>query len=324
MSKSIYQLEKDRKDKIKSLSLDEVKAYIENLNKKVFEAFEQSNSEKIDFYNEKLSEVFEVTKGKYVNLEFYSIGTKLDLTTSKLIEANTKKANVYVSLTTVALINADISLRELEHILDYLLMVYYHNYYLMESSIVEDLLIHLEFEYNFKDEKFCEYANSRVRKYNETLIRELNFLIGMIKETIGDVCKLADSHISENYEKEIEGVFKQIEDEKDYVLHNPNCMKSVKEGDYLNLLDGLKDSYEALLESVESYISIKDRLQKFINSEDGFADCKEAEYEIANENGGVFSDKEDYIAMRPSYNMKECEFVESTYFDDLKSENNNK
>ena len=320
MSKSIYQLEKDRKDKIRDLNLDEVKRYIENLNKKVFEAFETNNHEKIDFYNERLGEVFDVTKGKYVNLELYSVGQKLDITTSRLIESNTKRQDVYVSLSTVVLINAEISLREMESILHYLLMIYYHNYSLSEVSLVEELLSKLEFEYDFKNEDFCEYAKGLTNQYNKTLIREFNYVIGMIKEAIHRMIELADVHISDNYEKEVLRILKEIEAEKDYVRNNENCLKAIKEGEYLDLLEGLKRSYEMSLDSYKSYLSIKDRILEMINSEDGFADLKEQHYEISNREieGGLFTmDKEDYIAMRPSYDMVNCEFVESTYYKDL-------
>jgi hypothetical protein len=321
MTKNINELEKERIEKIKNLDLDEVKSYIKSLNKKIFQALDEGNIDEIDYLNGKLSEIYEVTKGKYINLEFFSAVNKLDIASAKMIENNTKKASIYVTLQNVVLINASISLRELESILDYLLMIYYHNYYFMETSIIEDLLIKLEFEYDFKDESFCRYANSRGRKYNETLIREMNFLIGMIKDTIIRTIELADMHITEDYEKEAIRTMKEIETEKAYVIQKSDeheGVKTIKEGEYLDLLDGLKETCEMSIECHESYISIKDRLLEFINSEDGFADLKEAEYEIANKNvGGVYSDKENYIAMRPSYDMKNCEFVESDYIKGL-------
>lgn len=317
MSKNINQLEKDRQEKLRNLNLDEVKQYIENLNKKIFNAFERSNHEDVDFYSKKLSEVFDVTKGKYVNLEFYSIAKKLDITTAKMIENNTKKQNIFISLTTLLLINAEVTLRELDSILDYLLMIYYHNYYVMESAIIEDLLIKLEFEYNFKDEAFSEYANSRSRKYNETLMRELDFLIRQIKETITRTIDLADMHISADYDKEAIRIMKEVEIEKDYVNQKGDedeGVKIIKDGEYLDLLDRLKESCEMSLETYKSYISIRGKMKVIICLDDGFADFKEHDYEFAKENGGVTS-REDYFAMRPSYDMKKCEFKESTYFD---------
>ena len=319
MSKNINQLEKDRKEKIRNLNEDEVKKYIENLNKKIFDSLEKNNHEDIDFYNKRLNEVFDVTKGKYVNLEWYSVSKKLDITTAKMIESNTKKQSVYVSLNTILLINAETSLRELDSLLDYLLMIYYHNYYFNEASIVEDLLIHLELEYDFKNEAFSEYANSRCHKYNETLMKELNYLIGQIKKSIIRIIDLADKHFSEDYEKEAIRIMKEIEVEKDFVIQKGDedeGVKVIKDGEYLDLLDRLKESYEISLEIFKSYRSIKGKMKAIINLDDGFADFKEHEYEFAKEYGGNTS-KEDFIAMRPSYDMKKCEFVESTYFKDL-------
>lgn len=313
-------LEKERIEKIRNLDLDEVKSYIDNLNKKVFEAFEENNSANVEFYDKKLSEVFDITKGKFVNLEFYSIAKRLDITTAKMIENNTKKQNVYVSLTTMLLITAEVSLRGLDTILDYLLMIYYHNYYFSEVSLVEDLLIQLEFKYNFKNEDFSEYANSRCREYNETLMKELDFLIGRIKEIIVSVIELADMHlVSDNYEKEVIQVMKDIEVEKDYVIQKGDedvGVKVIKDSEYLDLLDRLKETYELSLKTYKSYSSIKGKMKAIINLDDGFADFKEQEYEFSKEHGGIMS-REDYIAMRPSYDLRNCEFVESTYFKDL-------
>lgn len=321
MSKNIFQLEKDRKDKIRDLGIDEVKKYIENLNKKIFDSREANNREKVDFYIERLNEVFDVTKGKYVNLEWYSVSKKLDITTAKLIECNTKRQDIYVSLVTSILIHAEVSLVELKFILTYLLMIYYHNHSLREVSLVEDLLIKLEFEYDFRDESFCKYANGLTEKYNETFIREMDYLIGMIKDTIFRIVELADMHISDFNEKDVIRVLKEIETEKDYVnqkAKEDEGVRIIKEGEYLDLLDGLKNGYEVSLETYKSYIEIRDSVLELINSEDGFADIKEQHYEIASRDfeDGVF-DKESYIAMRPSYDMRNCQFVESTYFDYL-------
>ena len=320
MTKNLNQLEKERIEKIRNLDLDEVKSYIDNLNKKIFEAFEENNSANVEFYDKKLSEVFDITKGKFVNLEFYSIAKRLDITTAKMIENNTKKHIVYVSLKTILLINAEISLRELDSILDYLLLIYYHNYYFSEVSIVEDLLIQLELKYNFKNEDFSEYANSRCRKYNETLMRELDYLIGQIKEAILRTIDLADMHLfPKDYEKEAIRVMKDIEVEKDFVIQKGDedeGVKVIKDGEYLDLLDRLKKAYDLSLETYKSYISIRGKMKAIINLDDGFADLKEQDYEFAKEHGGITS-KEDYIAMRPSYDLRNCEFVESTYFKDL-------
>ena len=54
MNKSLNKLEYERKEKIKALDLDEVKAYITNLNKKMFDALDDNNPEDVELYNTKL------------------------------------------------------------------------------------------------------------------------------------------------------------------------------------------------------------------------------------------------------------------------------
>lgn len=317
MSKNINQLEKDRQDKIRDLSIDEVKRYIENLNKKIFDSMEANNREKVDFYSERLNEVFDVTKDKYVNLEWYSVIKKLDITTAKMIENNTKKTNVYVSLSSVTLINAEVSLIELESILNYILMIYYHNYSFREEFIIEDLLIKLELEYDFKDESFCEYANGLTKMYNESLMRELDHLISRLKEAIVRTIELADNHLTEDFERQFLSVMKEIECEKNFVNQKSGedeGVRIIKEGEYLDLLDRLKETYELAIDCHKTYIEARDRVLEFINSEDGFADFKEHDYNFTIETfGSIMLDKDEFIRLRPSYDLKNCQFVESKY-----------
>lgn len=311
-------LEKDRINRIKDLNLDEVKSYIDKLNDKIFNSFEANNHDNVEYYSQKLKEVFDLTKDKFVNLEYYSIGSKLDITTSKMIENNAKKHILYASSISQILLHADIELQELYLHLDYIMMIYYHNYYLREASIVEDLLLHLEFEYNFKDEGFKEYAMNRVDKYNNILMTELNSLIDRMKHLINHIIELTEIHSSNINEKSILLTLKEIEYEKDYVKSNYSSnegIKTLKDGEYLKLLDLMKEVFETLQEHLQSYEKTKEKVLNYINADDGFAECKLEDYEFAIEMCGNCSfSKEDFIAMRPSYNMKNCEFIESSYF----------
>lgn len=308
-------LEKERINKIRNLSLDEVKAYIDNLNKNIFKSFEANNPEDVEHYQKKLSEVFDITKDKWINLDFYSLSKKCDITTSKLIESNTRKQIIFITLTSQLLLHSNIVLNELFALLNYVLMIYYHNYYFREASIVEDLLIKLEIEYNFKDDEFSDYANSIVDKYNETLMKELNFLIARMKDTINHVIALSDCHVDDNFEETIASVLKEIEFEKQYVIKksaSDDGIKTLKDGDYLDLLESLKECYEDFNKTCKFYSQIRDKIMNLINLDDGFADLKERDYDISNKllKDNIFT-KEDFIAMRPSYDMKKCEFVES-------------
>lgn len=307
------QLENERKEKIKALDLDEVKAYITNLNKKLFEALDNNNSDDVELYNNKLKEVFDLTSDKFVNLDFYSLVRKYDITTSKMIENNTKREITRESLLSVVLISSYLSLQELYFYLDYLLMMYYHNYYTHENMLVDDLIAHLHYEYNFNNDKFDEYAYSQVTKYNKTLMEDLDTLIDMIKSNANSVIELTDAYMNDDFENQVSSLLEQIDYEKQYVNKkgaSDEGVKMLKEGKYLELLDSLKESCMLYLESCRNYVEIKEKIIGLMNSPDGFLDLKESHYEFANKNGITF-DKEEYIAMRPSYDVSKCKFIES-------------
>lgn len=313
MNKTINQLEKERKEKIKDLNLDEVKSYITNLNKKVYESFDNNNHGDIELYENKLKEVFDLTSDKYVNLDVYSLLRKFEIASSKMIENNTKKNILDVTYTSLLLFNSYTILQELFNYLRYILMIYYHNYYTNENMLVDDLLANLHCEYNFNDESFDEYAYSRVKKYNSFLMKELNSLISMIKSYVGNVIEVGDTFLDNDFENVISSILKEIEYEKQYVTkrgESDEGIQILKEGEYLHLLDLMKKSYIEYGESCRYYLDIKEKILDLINSHDGFSDLKETDYEIASKNVGVFS-KEEYIAMRPSYDVSSCEFIKS-------------
>lgn len=314
-------LEKDRINRIKNLNLDEVKSYIDNLNEKLFNSFEANNPDNVEYYSKKLSEVINLTSDKWINLDFYSMGRKLDITTSRMIENNARKHILYASSISKELFEADVILQEIYLHLDYILMIYYHNYYLKEASIVEDLLLHLEFEYNFKDEKFREYANNRVDKYNEILMMELNSLISRMKDLINHIIEFTEINLSVIDENFILSTLKDIEYEKEYVNKNYSSnegIKTLKDGEYLKLLSLMKEVFEDLQDHLQSYHETKEKVLNYINSDDGFADFKIEDYNFSNKGKRQsFFSKEEFIAMRPSYDMKNCQFIESRFYDDL-------
>ena len=314
MNKSLNQLENERKEKIKGLNLNEVKSYITNLNKKVFESFDKNNPEDVELYNNKLNEVFDLTSDKFVNLDYYSLLRKFELSTSKMIENDTKTEITHKALISTLLLNSYISLQEIYHHLDYTLMTYYHNYYTNENMIVDDLIAHLHCNYIFNNDEFDEYAYSRVKKYNTTLIGELNSLIGMMKHHANTIINLSDVYLNDDFENEVSSILNEIYYEKQFVNkkgESDEGIKVLKEGKYLELLDSLKESCMLYLESCRNYVEIKEKIIGLMNSPDGFSKFKEFEYNFANDNGGVFLDKEEYIAMRPSYDVSECRFIKS-------------
>ena len=308
-------LEKERIDKIKDLNLDEVKSYIRNLNRKMMNSLELNDADEMEFYSKKLSEVFDLTKDKYVNLDFYSLSSRLDISIAKMIESNTKKQITYISLISQILLHSYIALKGLSMQIDYILMIYYHNYHLNETSIVEDLLINLELEYDFKDDKFSEYANNKAKKYNGMLMKELNSLIDRFKDIINHIILFTDVSLVFN-DYSFDEVLKHIEFEKNYVIDNAHSfdrINTLKDGDYLDLLDTLKECYETLHENMKLYDKSKEDILNLINSDDGFLKFKERDYDFSIKTfGKAIFEKEDFIAMRPSYDMKNCEFIESS------------
>ena len=312
MNKSLNQLENERKEKIKALDLDEVKAYITNLNKKVYESFEDNNPDGVDFYENKLKEVFDITSDKFVNLDYYSLLRKNAITTSKMIEKDIKREITHKSLLTVLLTRIHFSLYNLYFNLEYILMIYYHNYSTKESMLVDDLLAQLQYEYDFDNEKFDDYAYSRATKYNKTLMRELDSLIGMLKSNATNIIELTDMYLNKDFENEVSFILKQIDYEKQYINkrgESDDGFKILKEGEYLELLDSLKEISLVYLESCRKYIDIKEKILGLMESPDGFLGLKESDYEFTNKEIGLSIPKEEYIASRPSYDVKSLKFI---------------
>lgn len=311
MNKSLNQLENKRREKIKALDLDEVKAYITNLNKKVYESFEDNNLDGIDFYENKLKEVFELTSGQFINLDVYSLSVRYQIVASESIIKDTKLKMRATNSLIILFTNAHMFLMGFYHVLKYILMIYYHNYYTGENMLIDELLAHLSYEYNFNNEKFNEYAHSRVTKYNETLMKELDSLIESIKLSAKLVIDVCDKHLNEDFRDEISFVFKQIEYDKEYLNKkgNDESVSFLKEGAYLDLLDSLKETYITYGESCSMYMEIRDKILNLIESPDGFLFLKEHSYDFDNEHLGVIISKEEYISSRPSYDVKSLKFI---------------
>ena len=144
-------------------------------------------------------------------------------------------------------------------------------------------------------------------------MRELNFLIGMIKSHVDNVIEVGDTFLNEDFEKVISSILKEVGYEKEFIKKGESNegIQILKEGEYLDLLDLMKESYINYGESCRYYIDMKEQILDLINSHDGFSDLKESDYEFTSKNtNGAFS-KEEYIAMRPSYDVSKCEFIKS-------------
>lgn len=145
-------------------------------------------------------------------------------------------------------------------------------------------------------------------------MKELDSLIDEIKDTIYHIIELTDSYFNENYNDEISFVLKEIEYEKEYLnkKEDKESIKLLREGEYLDLLETLKESYIKYVECCSNYIEIREKILGLIESPDGFSEMKEFDYNFSNKNGVVFSSKEEYIASRPSYDVSKCKFIKSS------------
>jgi len=312
---NLTDLEKQRIDKIRSLNQDEIKAYIDNLNKKVFECFEANDKELADYYQNKIKEAFDVTSDKWINLDFYSLNGKLDLSLGKLIEDRAKEKIIEISLHSQILIYGCVSLSEALSQLRNLIHIYYWNYASNDFSLIEDVLMTLEFEYNFHNERFSNYAKSKCKKYNDSLMKQLDFQFSMLKTSMINIIEFMDLHSRDDYESLINDVFSQVKDEKDYVIKmsdKDSRFNILKEGNYLDLLMKLSEVYKLYGESCENYFKIKDKALELLNCHDGFAEVKEFQYNMYCEDFEDMSmSKEEFFAKRPSFDMTEVKFIPS-------------
>ena len=79
----------------------------------------------------------------------------------------------------------------------------------------------------------------------------------------------------------------------------------------------LIEVYKMFDKTCELYLDLKQKALDLVNSDDGFAKFKEDEYNFSCEKlDEVVISKDDFIAMRPSYDVRNCKFKESTYWKD--------
>ena len=311
----IRKLEKERIAKINNLSLDEIKAYIENINRKQWEGFEEHNQDKVRFYGDKLKEIFEVTSDRWENLDFYSLGVKMRISNARMIEKNTREKIHNFSFMSQLILNAEIKLINYNSILRQILFLYYTNHSPRDYSLVDDLLLNLEFEHDFKNEDFSDYARGVCQENNDILMKGFDSLIKTIKEDIEETFRLINPYIEGYDESDFEELCSSIKEEKDYVIkmaESDDGIKILHDGDYLDLLIKLLEVSKIFDESCKSYIKTRDKVLDLIESDDGFLDFKIYDYEFYCKTfPNVSCDKDSYISIRPKYNMRECRFIPS-------------
>ena len=320
MSNPTYkELERERIEKIKNLSSDELEAYIDNLNKKIYDSWFYDN-DNVSLYSDKLLEVINLTELEHRGVRRYAINGQLDLSHTKLVEGNLREIIFEVVSNTKILSLIIMKLVKDYTMLDYVLMIYYHNYLKVPKYMIEGLSIHLEFEHNFKNEDFDKYLDSYFQEYNEILMRELDFVIAKLREnlltsiTMIDLLILDDIEHSNETLNELIGSFKK---EKNRVIKNSKDNKRdklLKDGNYFDLNLKLIEVYKNFDNACKHYLEIKEKVLDLVNSEDGFVSLKNDDYDITYEdsNSDNIISREDFIAMRPCYNMKEGKFLRPT------------
>lgn len=311
----IRRLEKERINKINNLSLDEIKAYIENINLKQWEGYEEHDYDKVRFYGDKLKEIFEVTSDRWINLDFYSLGVKFKISGAKRIENDTKAKIHEFSYMSQLILNAEMRLINYSSILRHILFLYYSNHSPRDYSLVEDLILNLNFEYDFKNEDFEKYAKGVCRESDDLLMNGFDNIIEIIKRDIEDIIDSVHPFIKNYDESNLEELSENIREEKDYVIKMADSdegMKALYDGDYLDLLLKLLKVSKIYDDSCKSYMRTRDMVLDFINSDDGFMDIKLMEYEHYIKSFPDMScDKEAYISIRPKYDMKDLRFIPS-------------
>lgn len=311
----IRKLEKERINKINSLSLDEIKAYIENINIKQWEGYEENDYDKVKFYGDKLKEIFDITSDKWVNLDFYSLECKFKISGAKRIEKDIKARIHEFSYMSQLLLNAEMRLINYSSILRHILFLYYNNHSPRDYSLVEDLLLKLEFEYEFKNEDFNKYAEGVCRESNDILMKGFDNIIEIIKQDIGDIIDSVNPLIKDYDESNFERLSENIREDKNYVIkmaESDEGMKALYDGEYIDLLLKLLEVSKIYDDSCKSYMRTQEYILDFINSDDGFLDFKIRDYEFYCKTfPNVSCDKESYISLRPKYDMKDLRFIPS-------------
>ena len=315
MMMDIRKLEKERINKINNLSLDEVKAYIEHINRKQWEGFEENNQDKVRFYGDKLKEVFEITSDKWDNLDFYSLGVKFRISNARMIMKNTLGHIHNFSFMSQLVINAEMRLMNYISILRHILLLYYGNHTPRDLSLVEDLILNLEFKHDFKDKAFDDYARGNCQESDDILMDGLDSILKIIKADIMDIIEAISPYIKRQDDFDFEELSESIRQEKDYVIkmaESDDGVRVLYDEDYLDLLIQLLEVSKIFDESCKSFIKSRDKVLDFINSDDGFLDFKLYDYDFYCKSfPNVPCDKESYMAVRPKYNMRECRFIPS-------------
>ena len=311
-------LEKERIEKIKGLNPKELEGYTDNLNEKLYESIFSGDVDNVDFYAKKLIELLRLSDDE-VNLYNYSLDSRLSITENKILEKWLESIIMEVFSNSKILGFINIMLNREYHLLSSILLCYYHNYVKTAPFEVESLLIELDLNYGFNNEDFKDYAMSHFDTNNEMLMNSLDNMIAHSKDSILFIIDMVDTLIDDNIENTKESLNEMMDDfkrNKDDIIKKSEknkFYKSLKDGNLFDMNMTLIEIYKMFDMTCELYLDLKQKALDLVNSDDGFAKFKEMDYDFSCEKiGEVSISKDDFIAMRPSYDVRNCKFKEST------------
>ena len=318
MNKSINTLENERINSIKNLNPKELTIYINDLNKKFFESFENNKAQDMKFYQDKLNEVRDLLGDEY-NIEDYISSSKVCFLTSKfMINDLDAQIGSYLSISYM-IYERTMNLNDLKRFLNSILMTYYNHYLNRDCrDAIDYLTFKLNDDYNFEDDSFLEYSDRLHEryKYNTSLMQDLDNNIKYVRDRMLNIIEDLDkfledfdvsSEVIQDYINEYENIkLNLLKNSKDNPIVKHNYYEGYLEK-YLDFIESLKFSHN----SIEFFRNVKDDVLDVIDG-DAFLMIKEIHYSILIEHEDLHDyvpSKEDLFESLPCYDVRNLKFI---------------
>lgn len=292
INKSIRELENDRKDKIKNLNLEETKAYVSNLHKKMYMS---NDKHEIDLCSDKIVEAFDLMDRTYL-LDVYSAYWDYQIREFSN-DLDMKKLNIKYFLASKSFemfYNGYFVLMVDFETLKSLFKIYYHRY-IRQSNEINHILNELSETYDFRSEDFASYLKQEFHlKEDIHLAYYVRIAIARLVISLKDFIKtMEDRHESQFTDEYIKSQLENIANRR---------KNEDNEKEYLDLLG----EYESLLSSLSNvkleYVKLKDEVLDFLSKDDGFILIKLDHYENHNYINPL--DKEAIIDVKPKFDFE--------------------
>lgn len=292
INKSIRELENDRKDKIKKLNLEETKAYVSNLHKKMYMS---NDKHEIDLCSDKIVEAFDLMDRTYL-LDVYSAYWDCQIREFSN-DLDMKKLNIKYFLASKSFemfYNGYFVLMVDFETLKSLFKIYYHRY-IRQSNEINHILNELSETYDFRSEDFASYLKQEFHlKEDIHLAYYVRIAIARLVISLKDFIKTME----DRHESQFTGEY--IKSQLENIANRRKNEDNEKE--YLDLLG----EYESLLSSLSNvkleYVKLKDEVLDFLSKDDGFILIKLDHYENHNYINPL--DKEAIIDVKPKFDFE--------------------